>query len=95
MGLKELIAASTFHAPLRGDDLDFLLEGLHRSYPTLHRVQDLEQFSSYKSIMGSASGSQKLVLLLCIIYLSYATPTTMTLEDRSSTVYVFNYTHTW
>ena len=44
--------------------------------------------------MRSASESQKLVLLLCIIYLSYATPTTMTLADRSSTVYVFNYTHT-
>jgi len=44
--------------------------------------------------MGSASGSQKLILLLCIIYLSYATPTTMILEDRSSTVYVFSYTHT-
>jgi len=42
--------------------------------------------------MGSASGSQKLILLLCIIYLPYATPTTM--EDPSSTVYVFNYTHT-
>ena len=44
--------------------------------------------------MSSASGSQKLVLLLCIIYLSHATPTTMIFEDRSSTVYVFKYTHT-
>ena len=89
-----LRAASTFHGLIKGDDEDHLLEGLHRSFPTLRRVQDLEQYSSYKSIMKSASGSQKLVILLCIIYLSYATPTTMTLADRSSTVYVFNYTHT-
>ena len=88
--------ASSFHDLIRlhDDDLTHLIEGLHKSFPNLRRVQDLEEYTSYKRIMVSDSGNQKLILLLCIIYLSYATPTSMTLEDRSSTMYLFNFTHT-
>ena len=92
--IKLFTEASSFHVPLRGDDLEYLIEGLHKSFPNLRRVQDLEEYTSYKRIMVSGTGNQKLILLLCIIYLSYATPTSMTLEDRSSTLYLFNFTHT-
>ena len=43
--------------------------------------------------MRSGAGGQKLILLLCIIYLSNATPTSVTLGS-SDTVYLFSYTHT-
>ena len=88
--------ASSFHDQTRllSDDVTHLIEGLHKSFPNLRRVQDLEEYTSYKRIMVSDSGNQKLILLLCVIYLSYATPTSMTLEDRSSTMYLFNFTYT-
>ena len=44
--------------------------------------------------MRSGAGSQKLIILLCVIYLSYATPTSITLGNSPDTVYLFSYTHT-
>ena len=35
-----------------------------------------------------------MIILLCVIYLSYATPTPVTLGTSSDTVYLFSYSHT-
>ena len=90
---RHFIDAASFFQPLRGDDLNFILEGLQKNFPQLTRIQDLEVFTSYKQIMRSGAGGQKLIVLLCILYLSYATPTSITLGS-SDTVYLFSYTHT-
>jgi len=85
-------AASFLQQPLRGDDLTHIVEGLQKNFPQLARIQDLEVYTAYKQIMKSVAGGQKLIILLCVIYLSYATPTSVTLGS-SDTVYLFSYTH--
>jgi len=91
---RRFIQAASFDHPLRGDDLSFLLEGLERNFPHLKRIQDLEAYTTYKQIMKNGGGSQKLTLLLSIIFLSYASPTTVSLGQPSDSVYFFSYTHT-
>ena len=85
--------AASFLQPLLGDDLTHIVEGLQKNFPQLTRIQDLEVYTSYKQIMKSVAGRQKLIILLCVIYLSYATPTSVTLGS-SDTVYLFSFTHT-
>lgn len=81
------VDALSFSDPLRGDDLSFVLESIHKNFPNLSRIQDLETYTSYKKDM---TGSRKLNLLKCIIYLSYATPTPLSLGNPSNTVYLLS-----
>jgi len=91
---RHFVDAASFSHSLRGDDLSFLIEALQKNFPHLNRIQDLEAYTSYKQITRSGAGSQKLILLLCIIYLSYTMPTSVTLGHSSDTFYLFSYSHT-
>ena len=66
------------------------------SFPlsTLDEDRPSSSKGSSKQIMRSGEGSQKLILLLCITYLLYAMPTSVTLGPSSDTVYLFSYSHT-
>ena len=52
---RHFLDAASFTQPLRGDDLNFLIEDLQRHFPLLNRVQDLEVYASFKQIMRAGA----------------------------------------